>query len=73
MRKVPIKARRPDNHQITIHAGPETNVMTSIIPLPVLVCDHCNIDIPDGSDAIAVSMWRQEEQAVDWEHEFSQP
>lgn len=41
------------------------------IPVPELVCDHCNAALPDGSPAVAVSMWRDGELA-EWEHEYTQ-
>ena len=72
MRKVPIKAKRPDNHQIVITAGAETN----IIPVPVMVCDLGNEELPEHSDCVAVSMWRSgrgEYEPAEWWHEFAQP
>lgn len=69
MRKVHIKVKRPTDgsHQISILSGGTEE----IIPVPMVVCDHCNTELPDGTDAVAVSMW----QGVDpgnWEKEYSQ-
>ena len=53
MRKVKFIAIRPEGMEITITAGDEV----SHIPVPHLVCDLCNDYIPNGSPAIAITMW----------------
>ena len=68
IRKVEIQsARRPPNLQIRIKAGNET----TIIPVPVIVCDHCNDEIPEGSKAVGVTMWgKDQEEPEPWEKEY---
>lgn len=63
------KAKRHDHHQIEIHVVGEP---ASIIPVPVLVCDFCNDEIPVGDRAVAVTMWQLPEgEPGDWEREFT--
>jgi len=72
MRRVTIeKAKVPDHHQIEIHAGDQP---VHIIPVPMLVCDGCNDEIPVGGKAVAVTMWQasQEDEPGNWEEEFTQ-
>ena len=65
MRKVPIKAQVPTDgsHRIQVFAG---ETMVSDTPVPVVLCDACNQEIQDGSDAVAVSMHMQNEHLEEW-------
>ena len=67
MRKVHIKAKRPENLEIRINAGNETHT----IPVPILVCDHCNEEIKEGSPAVAVTLYEGQEPE-NWESEYSE-
>lgn len=69
MRKVEIKAKVPTDgsHRITVMAG---NEIVSDTPVPCIVCDHCNDEIPEGSPGICVSMWRGNEEPENWERNY---
>jgi hypothetical protein len=73
MRKVNLTARKPENMNIEIHAtggpGPDEH---QTIPVNELVCDHCNDSIPNGHEAVAVTMWdkNREETPGDWEQSY---
>lgn len=68
MRKVHIKeAKRPEKLEVRIQAGEEEHV----IPVPILVCDHCNDEIPEGTPAVAVTIWEASGEPEDWEKEYS--
>lgn len=73
MRAVTIeKCRVPENHQIEIFAGDSHH---HVIPVPILVCDRCNAEIPTSTPCEAVTIWdgNREEFPGDWEREFSAP
>lgn len=72
MRKVEIKAKVPTDgsHRIEIMSG--SNPAT-VIPVPLIVCDHCNDEIPEGSTGICVSMWRGQDEPDNWEQNYNQP
>lgn len=70
MRKVPIVCKRPaDLHITIIHAGGQERT-----EVPVLVCDTCNDELPDGTACVAVTMWKEgdEIEIGNWEKEYSQ-
>lgn len=70
MRKIPIIARKPENLEIVIHMS----IVTEKIPVTILVCDHCNVSIPDGSPAMAVTLWNEEVEGEpgNWEQEYEE-
>ena len=55
MRKVEGKAHRPKVHQIKVIVDGQEESVTDV---PVLLCDLCNEVIPDGTQAVALTMWR---------------
>lgn len=57
-------AKKPEEHHITINGVRQPE-------MPVLKCDHCAADIPDGSPAVAISQWRGGVMS-NWEEEYSQ-
>lgn len=68
MRKVHInETKRPDRHEIVISDGETTHR----IPAPILVCDHCNDEIPEGTPAVAVTVWEASGEPENWEKEYS--
>ena len=67
MRKVHITAKRPENLEIRVSDGKETTV----IPVPILVCDHCNEEIKEGAPAVAVTLYEGQEPE-NWESEYSE-
>lgn len=71
MRKVEIKVKVPTDgsHRIQIFADDN---MVSDTPVPVILCDHCNDEIPEGNTGICVSMWRGEDEPGNWEQGYSQ-
>lgn len=71
MRKVEIKVKVPTDgsHRIEIMSGMNP---ATVIPVPIVVCDHCNDEIPEGAIGIAVSMWRGEDEPGNWEQGYSQ-
>lgn len=71
MRNVEIKVKVPTDgsHRIEIMAGDEP---VKVIHVPVVLCDHCNHEIPEGATGIAVSMWRGEDEPGNWEQGYSQ-
>lgn len=74
MRKVNIKAKVPTDgsHRIEISVGfPGDNEPTDVIPVLMIVCDQCNDEIPEGADAVAVSMWRPGDEMTDWEKAYT--
>ena len=72
-RKVQIKTRKPAQHSIEVYAGKSLDRLKLVKTedVPTIFCDHCNIELPDGTDAVAVSMWRGGEPG-NWEKEYSQ-
>lgn len=68
-RRIHGLAKKPDIHQMKIITGSEEEVFD----IPVLACDGCMQALPDGTPAIAVTMWREDKDgryAGFWEHEF---
>lgn len=62
-RFVPIKQLKvPRGHGLTING--------EFRPLSMLVCDGCNVELPAGSSAVAVTFTRGE--LGPWEHEYEQ-
>lgn len=59
-----ITAYKPAEHTLGID-GQE-------FKLQGLVCDQCNVKIPDGSKAVAMTQWRGKEPE-DWEAEYENP
>ena len=38
---------------------------------PVVHCDHCSVELPNGSKAVAITQWRSKESAPGfWESEY---
>lgn len=68
MRKTFMPVKKPKDHCMEI----QTQGMIQVIPLSELVCDHCSCELPNGSVAVAVTMWRkdQEEEPGNWEQEY---
>ena len=71
MRKVRINPTKPEGMEITVSSGngPEDMKVESRIPVPHLVCDMCNVTIPDGTPAMAITMWNGQEPPQ-WENEY---
>lgn len=69
MRKVEIKVKVPTDgsHRITVMAGDK---VVSDTPVPIIVCDHCNDEIPEGQPGICVSMWQGTDELEDWERKY---
>ena len=67
MRRTSLIAKKPEDLNIEIHHGDETD----IIPVTVLVCDLCNEAIPDGTRAVDVTMWEGPEPGP-WEEEYGE-
>jgi|GEM_PF-6494166 hypothetical protein len=67
MRRVDIASvKRPENLAIQVITAAEIRTT----PVPFLVCDFCNAKIGDGSPAVAITMWREEEPE-EWESEYT--
>lgn len=63
------KSKRPEDLCIEIRHQDEV----ARIPVPVMVCDGCNDEMPDGSNIIAVTMWQSPEaEPGNWEAEYTQ-
>ena len=60
-RFVTFKATKPENLAITVNE--------TMISVPPLVCDGCNVEIPDGTTAVANTMW-QGPEPEQWETEY---
>lgn len=72
MRKVNIaQVKKPSVHQIIVTSHPSGE--KKVTDLQSLICDFCNAQIPDGSPALAVTMWRTAVEPGPWEKEYSQP
>ena len=69
-RRVQIRSKKPEVHQIVMLAGGEKTVSD----LPSLLCDLCNAGLPDGTEAFAITEWRsaRESEPGPWEEEFTQ-
>ena len=67
-RVVTIRAKKPADHQITIHSGDETETVN----LASVMCDLCGAPIPDGAEAKAVTMWNEnrEGEPGNWEMDY---
>jgi hypothetical protein len=65
-RKVLGVAHKPKDLHITVR----TESKVTNIDVDVLCCDLCNAAIPDGSDAYALTMWRDEPEPEQWEDEY---
>lgn len=70
IRRKEIKAKVPDDgsHRITIIAGGETVHDEQV---PIIACDLCNAEIPEGSPATCVTMW-QGQEPENWEERYDQ-
>lgn len=68
IRKVNINAKKPHNHGVTIG----NDQIKHWVPYDMLVCDHCNVQIKDGSPAVAVTLWEAPGEPDNWEKEYSQ-
>jgi hypothetical protein len=67
LRRTPIKVHRPEQgHEIIIKSGDET----SVIQCPMVVCDACNCELPEGTDAFGITMYKGQEPDM-WEREYS--
>ena len=64
-RIVRIKAHKPASHGIQINSEPK-------IELPSIMCDLCNERIQDGTEALAITMYRGDEEPRDWEGEYGE-
>lgn len=62
MRRVLLRARKPEHHFITINGVPQGEMET-------LRCDLCNGVLADGSEAVATTIFRDTEPRI-WEHEY---
>jgi hypothetical protein len=66
LRRIAIKVHRPEQgHEIIIKSGDET----SVIDVPIVVCDSCNCELPEGTDAFAVTMYKGQEPPA-WEEAY---
>jgi|HubBroStandDraft_4_1064222.scaffolds.fasta_scaffold557507_1 hypothetical protein len=64
-RTVFLSIKKPAVHTMTI----TTDGTTKTSDVASVYCDLCGNAIPDGSIAMAITMWR-ENLIGDWEHEF---
>lgn len=72
-RRIHGLAKKPAIHQIkTITKMPGGESKTTVEGLPILICDDCCQELPDGTPAIAVTMWREDKEGppLDWESEY---
>lgn len=65
-RRVHLKAKKPAEHFMEIIDDTGTKRQY----LAALACDGCGVYIPDGSDAVAVTMWRGDNEIGAWEQEY---
>ncbi len=65
MRKHTFVAKKPAS--LAIVANGES------FPLTQMVCDLCNVNLPDGSTVIGVTMWMpaREDEPEQWENEYA--
>lgn len=63
-RSVKLIAKKPEDHAITINGKKQPQMET-------LRCDHCGEPIPDGTKAVAITMWRGS-PIGNWEQEFGE-
>lgn len=80
-RAVHLSINRPSDHSVTVITGMTTDELIEfatkgaprgrgqVTPLPSIFCDTCGNEIPDGSVALAVSMWR-EHWMIPWEENY---
>lgn len=67
-RCVNIWAKKPAVHEVKFTANDKTETIT----LPSLVCDDCGTPIKDGDAAVAVTMWRGNDEPYNWEKDYEQ-
>ena len=63
-RFVNLRIKRPKEHHVEITNFATGNVHR--VEIPELVCDFCNQQLPNGTEAVAWTMWRGEEPGK-WE------
>lgn len=55
-------------------AGPDLNHLEVVKTFenPTVVCDYCNDELPNGTEVIALTMWRpaREPEPENWEAEY---
>ena len=64
-RMVHLSIKKPDDHGI----GLPGDGYFARENLPSIICDTCGTEIPDGTIALAVSMWR-ESWMIPWEEKY---
>lgn len=72
MRRVPIKARKPSDHHIEIISTNSSGTSSERIHLSSLECDNCGSAIADGTDCMAITMYYDGQEPLNWEQEYSQ-
>jgi len=66
-KRIGLSKKPRKDHGLTIHAGGET----TFIPMEDFVCDYCNCKIPEVTDIILVTMWKEPESVPgDWENDY---
>ena len=59
MRNVNLLVKVPEGHGFSVNGQFE--------PLKSIVCDSCGKDIPNGTKAVATTMWRDGQEIGTWE------
>lgn len=64
-RRYEIRAKKPADHAIIINGFKQPQMAS-------LFCDACGRAIPDGEMAVAVTMWRDDQEGEPgmWEHDY---
>ena len=68
-----IKVQKPEDFNLEIDSfDPVTGAIAhTIIPVPIVVCDLCNVALPDGTTAVATTQY-QGEEPEEWEHRYGE-
>lgn len=69
-RRLEIRAKKPEEHSVIIVAGSQISRQI----LSTLHCDMCNVALPDGTRAIALTEWNtnREGEPGPWEQDYFQ-
>lgn len=83
IRTVHLSLKKPDDHSVTVVSDMTPEEMMEFVTkgapqgrgkttqLPEIYCDKCGEVVPEGTVALAVTMWREEQGKIgNWEQEY---
>ena len=83
IRVVHVSLKKPEDHSVTVVTGMTSDELISLMAkgvpkgrgkttqLPEIYCDKCGEVVPEGTVALAVTMWRDEQGEIgNWEQEY---